>query len=305
MSFEIRPELPGDEDALELVNCAAFGRMSEACIVRLMREYCAAYDRRYSITAWEDGEMVGHVLMTPARIRLLGATIKALAVGPVAVMPERQRKGIGGRMLRYGHDLGRKEGFALAFLYGHPSYYPRYGYDPCFGTCKTIVNRDKLPEPGVLLIRRPVYPSDVPWIVERAATEWDDVDFGWLWGESLNDWSVPFMNTLMWWTPDGRRAAYTVARHASKHCELMLAHDPALSCEVIATLRPSSLGNHPAGWLARNALDADWAEPSAAPCEAAMAIELEPGILGPLRKSLASGHRPPGVALYPLPFLAC
>jgi hypothetical protein len=208
-------------------------------------------------------------------------------------------------MLRYGHDLGRSEGFALAFLYGHPSYYPRHGYVPCFGTCKTVVNLDKLPEPSIQIVRRPVRPDDVPWIVERAMAEWDDVDFGWLWGENLNDWTVPCMNAMMWRMPDGRRAAYTVARHASKHCDLLLADDPALGRQVMATLRPASLGNHPAGWLARNALDAQWAEPTAAACDAAMAIELRPGILAPLRESLASGHRPPGVALFPLPFPAC
>jgi hypothetical protein len=47
------------------------------------------------------------------------------------------------------------------------------------------------------------------------------------------------------------------------------------------------------------------AEPNAAACKAAMAVEPEPGILDPLRECLVLGSCPPGVALYPLPFLPC
>jgi len=305
MGLEIRHELLGDEDAIDMVNCMAFDSMSEANIVRLMRHYSWAYDRRYSVTAWEGGGLVGHVLFTPARIRLLGDTVMALAVGPVAVAPEHQRKGIGGGMLRYGHELGRREGFALAFLYGHPSYYPRHGYAPCFGTAKIRLDRDKLPEPATRFVRRPVQLADVPWLVERAAAEWDAVDFGWLWGGNLSDWAIPCMNAVTWWTLDGCRVAYTLAKRASAHCQLILADDRALACDVIAALRPSSLGNHPAGWLARAALEVAWAEPKAERCEAAMAVELQPGVLSPLREALTAQRRLPGVALYPLPFLAC
>ena len=45
-------------------------------------------------------------------------------------------------MLNYGHDLGRQEDYSFAFLFGHSSYYSRYGYqtnthsDPAWATVK-------------------------------------------------------------------------------------------------------------------------------------------------------------------------
>jgi len=305
MSIELRGERAGDEDAIDEVNCRAFGNMDEANIIRLMRQYSPLFDRKFSITAWDGDQMVGHALFTPARLRLMGRTISAMALGPIAVLPERQKTGIGGQMIRYGHDLGRREGVALAFLYGHPSYYPRHGYRACFGFGKVTVDTDRLPAATRKLRTMPVRPADVPWLVERHAAEWADVDFGWLWGESLQEWWIPGLNVMMWWTQDGRRAAYTVGLPGRGRCKMLLADDPALAREVIATIRPAALEHHPAGWLARDALDGEWATAEAKPSNAAMACELQEGALRPYLEAVESGRRSPGFTLFPLPFLAC
>lgn len=305
MNIELRSERPSDEDAIDVVNCRAFQSMSEANIVRLMRMYSPAFDPRYSITAWHGGDMVGHALFTPARIRLMGDTISALALGPIAVVPERQRQGIGGEMIRFGHEIGKREGLHLAFLYGHPSYYPRHGYRACYGFGKVKIDVDQLPEPTVKFDRLPVRAADVPWLVERCAAEWADVDFGWPWGTSLSEWTIPCMNVVMWRTEDGTRAAYTMDNHGRARCKLLLADDPALAREVIATIRPATLEHHPSGWLARHALDPEWATAEAKPSKAAMACELQEGVLDAYLQALESGNRLPGFTLFPLPFLAC
>ena len=277
--------------------------MDEANIVRLLRTYSAGFDPRYSVTAWDGRDLVGHALFTPARVRLMGESVKALALGPIAVVPERQRQGVGGEMIRYGHELGRSEDYRLAFLFGHPSYYPRHGYRACHGLAKVTIDVEQLPAPTIEFDRRPVRPADVAWIVGRAAAEWADVDFGWLWGESLTDWAIPCMNAGMWWTHDGRRAAYTL--HAHREPKLVLADDPALAREVIATLKPKALQHHPAGWLAQHALDPKWAATEAKLSQAAMACELEEGALKPYLDALEAGERLPGGTIFPLPFLAC
>ena len=141
--IKLRGEMPGDEDAIDLVNCQAFRSMDEGFIIRLMRKYSSTFDARFSITAWfgeKGGKMVGHALFSPARIRFLGKTISALALGPIAVASEYQKKGIGAMMLEYGHDLGRQEGFELVFLNGHPEYYPKFGYKACFGFGKITLS---------------------------------------------------------------------------------------------------------------------------------------------------------------------
>ena len=68
-----------------------------------MRNAYPLYDRWFSVMAWYGDEMVGHALFSPVRLRLMGETVRALAV-----LPNFQRQGIGGQLLGYGHDLGRR-----------------------------------------------------------------------------------------------------------------------------------------------------------------------------------------------------
>jgi putative acetyltransferase len=297
--IDIRAERDGDEEAIDAVVCSAFGSMDEANLVRNMRSYYPAFDRRLSLIAWDGDEAVGHTLLTPARIRLLGQTVNALAVAPVAVVPERQRQGIGGKMLRFGHELGRREGFALAFLCGIPAYYPRFGYVACFGGCKVTLDEQKLPAAQRTFRTLPVRPEDMPWLVERFAAEWADVDFAWLWGSALSEWATPCIDTKLWWRDDGRRAAYTVADR------MILADDADLARDVLAAWKPKRLAHHPAGWLARHVLDDAWATVEATRGDYAMACELQDGVLAPLLEALESGRRPPGATPWPLPVLAC
>ncbi|GAG23317.1 unnamed protein product, partial [marine sediment metagenome] len=109
MSIEIRSERPGDEDAVIEVNCAAFRQRHEASLVELLREHWPTYDRRLSIVAFDGERMVGQAQLTPASIFLMGTPTAALALGPIAVRPAYQKKGIGAAMLDFGHDLGRHE----------------------------------------------------------------------------------------------------------------------------------------------------------------------------------------------------
>jgi putative acetyltransferase len=84
----------------------------------------------YSLLAFSDDRPVGHILFTAAR--LVGpqndAAISILA--PLAVIPEFQKQGVGGMLIKDG--LGRlgDAGVDLVFVLGHPEYYPRYGFVP-------------------------------------------------------------------------------------------------------------------------------------------------------------------------------
>jgi len=304
MNLALREERIGDEEAIDAVNSLAFESMDEANIVRLLRAHHPGFDRRYSLTAWDGEAMVGHALFTPARVRYLGDTVPALSLGPIAVMPERQKEGIGGALLEHGHALGKREGFAFVFLNGHPSYYPRYGYKACFGFSRVTLECDAMPEPRLRFRRLPVRPADVPWLAKQHRTEWEDVDFAWLWGTAPGEWSFPPMNAVLWWTEDGRRAAYTVDTPGKGKAKLLLAEDPALALDVLAILRPPTLDHHPSGWLARNVLMPAWSKVKAKAHPAAMAYPLQEGILDRCLEAQKKG-RPPGFCLFPLPFLAC
>lgn len=305
MQLRFRNEHIGDESCVEEVNCRAFGSMDEANIVCLMRRYHPSFDPRYSIIAWDSDAAVGHILGTPLQMRLMGQNMHAVAIGPVAVVPEYQKRGIGGQLLTAMHNLARQEGFALAFLYGHPTYYPRYGYQACFGGAHVTIDTNLLPPPTMTFRRMPVHTADIPWLVERHAAELANVDFAWPWGATLAEWTMPAMNCLLWWTMDGRRAAYTMTRQGRNNCQLLLADDPALAREVLATIRPSRLEHHPAGWLASQVLDPAWGTAHAEAFTAAMAYELQPGVLQPYLDARAAGERLPGATMFPLAFLAC
>jgi predicted N-acetyltransferase YhbS len=54
----------------------------------------------------------------------------SLALAPVAVLPEYQNQGIGGKLIMEGHRLARELGYGSVIVVGHPAYYPRFGYKP-------------------------------------------------------------------------------------------------------------------------------------------------------------------------------
>lgn len=301
----IRQERPGDEDAIDTVLCQAFGQMDEAYLVRLLRTHHPAFDRRYSVAAWHGDRMVGHTLFSPARIRLLGETVCALAVAPVAVVPDWQRRGVGGQMLRFGHALGAEAGFAVAFLNGIPSYYPQHGYQACFGFASVTIDTTRLPAPSSELSPWPVRPADLPWLTACFDREWAGVSFSWQWGATLGEWTMPGANAIVWRTADGRRAAYTLGRPGGKRWHMVLAEDRGLARDAIATIKPATLGQHPAGWLATHVLGPEWAKAKVACDPAAMARELHEGALAPYLDALASDACLPGFCSWPLAFLAC
>lgn len=51
--------------------------------------------------------------------------VLAVALEPMAVLPEHQRQGIGGTLIRRGLDTLRDSGERIVIVVGHPSYYPR------------------------------------------------------------------------------------------------------------------------------------------------------------------------------------
>lgn len=140
---EIREELPGDEAGIREVEQAAFGREAEAMLVDEVRELGAAL---LSLVALEGPRLIGHVLFTPATI---GQSTPAALLGPLAVHPEHQGRGIGGALVREGLRRIGLRGYGSVILVGNPRYYRRFGFQPGsrFG-----VRMDRGPEESFLAI---------------------------------------------------------------------------------------------------------------------------------------------------------
>jgi putative acetyltransferase len=126
LPIAIRPERAGDEPEIRRVVLAAFGGPDEADLVDALRA-SPAWIPALSLVALYGDRVVGHVLFTRATIE--GAP-SAIALAPLAVDPSRQRQGIGDALTRAGLAEARAMGERVAIVLGHPSYYPRFGFEP-------------------------------------------------------------------------------------------------------------------------------------------------------------------------------
>lgn len=125
----IRPEEPDDFPAVREVNLAAFDTATEADLADAMRE-APEYVPELSLIAELDGQIVGHALFSEVTVEQKTGELRALSLGPIAVLPEYQRNGIGSAMIEHGHRRARELGYPFVVLIGHPWYYPRFGYVP-------------------------------------------------------------------------------------------------------------------------------------------------------------------------------
>jgi putative acetyltransferase len=119
----IREERGSDRSAIREVNTRAFAQAQEANIVEAVRANGAAL---LSLVATLGGQIAGHIMYSPASV----GSITGAALGPMAVLPELQRKGIGGRLVAAGIRTLRERGCPFIVVVGHPDYYPRFGFEP-------------------------------------------------------------------------------------------------------------------------------------------------------------------------------
>lgn len=123
MSIEIREEGPDDIAAIRNVNKRAFGQDQEGNIVDALRSNGAAL---LSLVAVVNREVVGHIMYSPATV----GEVTGAALGPMAVLPEYQRGGIGSKLVEAGNLRIKDAGWPFVIVLGHADYYPRFGFRP-------------------------------------------------------------------------------------------------------------------------------------------------------------------------------
>ena len=119
----VRSEAPDDVAAIRAVEEVAFGQPAEAQLVDDLR---AAGDSVFSLVAVDDGTVVGHALFSRMKAPFPAL---ALALGPVAVLPEYRRTGFGSRLIRQGIARSETAGWQGIFVFGDPAFYRRFGFD--------------------------------------------------------------------------------------------------------------------------------------------------------------------------------
>lgn len=126
----IRQEEAKDYPAVYAVIKSAFASAAHADgneqdLVSALRQ-SDAFLPEMSLVAEIDGKIVGHILFTKVDI---GGSVQ-LALAPLSVLPEYQRRGVGSALIREGHRRARELGYGYSIVLGSETYYPRMGYVP-------------------------------------------------------------------------------------------------------------------------------------------------------------------------------
>jgi putative acetyltransferase len=123
----VRDEEPADVAQIRGVHLAAFPGAEEARLVDALR---AAGQLSISLVAVESLTIVGHIGFSPVQILAPSGLAVGLGLAPVAVLPSRQRRGVGSALVRAGLERCKRHGAPFVVVLGDPGYYQRFGFAP-------------------------------------------------------------------------------------------------------------------------------------------------------------------------------
>ena len=117
----VRSEAASDAADVRAVHVAAFGQPDEADLVDVLRRDGLAV---VGTVAELDGRVVAHALLG----RITVGDAPSLALAPVGVLPEYQRRGLGSAVVRAAIEEATLLGERLIVVVGDPAYYARFGF---------------------------------------------------------------------------------------------------------------------------------------------------------------------------------
>ncbi|MDR2523699.1 MAG: N-acetyltransferase [Synergistaceae bacterium] len=132
LMLELRAEQPEDYETVEKLTCEAFANAphaggSEALLAHKLRDI-EAFVPELDIVAVLDGEVVGSIMYTKSRVVGNENEWETLTFGPLSVLPSCQKQGIGAALVRHTLKIARRMDFRAVLIFGHESYYPRFGF---------------------------------------------------------------------------------------------------------------------------------------------------------------------------------
>lgn len=111
---------------------AAFGKIEGSEVADLVENLLVDQTAHplLSLAATSNGKIAGYILFTGARVEPFDQNNSAVILAPLAVLPEFQSHGIGGRLITHGLNQLAVSGVDLVFVLGYPGYYTKYGFTP-------------------------------------------------------------------------------------------------------------------------------------------------------------------------------
>lgn len=121
--MQIRQERPEDADEIARLIDAAFGDTITSMFTQAIRE-SDGYIAELTFVAEDDGGIAGFTMLSYVAV----AERPILILTPMAVVPDRQRQGIGAAIVRAALAAAERRGEPLVLVEGVPSYYPQFGF---------------------------------------------------------------------------------------------------------------------------------------------------------------------------------
>ncbi|QVK17456.1 N-acetyltransferase [Mycoplasmatota bacterium] len=192
----IRQEQVKDYKDIAEVNAQAFtdqNFIGEVALVDALRRG-SFFDPELSLVALCEDKVVGHALFYPQKSFINEIEIPSVLLGPISVLPEYQKKGIGKLLIEEGHRIAFEKGYKYSFLWGHDTYYPRFGYvTNMFGESIIKINLETIEEDTNLQFRQ-VETKDTPVLVKMWEKWFKTVDLAVQPSELLLDWISNYTN---------------------------------------------------------------------------------------------------------------
>ena len=128
-NITIRTEAGPDVHAITDVTVAAFKTLeisnkTEQFIIKALR---AAKALTVSLVAELNNEVIGHIAFSPVTVS--DGTVNWYGLGPVSVLPEYHRQGIGKALVQEGLSQLKDLGASGCCVVGHPEYYKKLGFE--------------------------------------------------------------------------------------------------------------------------------------------------------------------------------
>ena len=154
-NLTIRLEEPKDYRTVEELTRAAFNTPAridrskidcpmEHHMVHRLREKGGIMNLNF--VAELDDKIIGHIIYSEAHIlQPDGTRIDVLNFGPISVWPKLQKKGIGSALMKHSIDEAKRLGFGAILFFGHPEYYPRFGFNEAKAFGITDCNGENYP----------------------------------------------------------------------------------------------------------------------------------------------------------------
>ena len=134
-SLLLRRETPADTLAVETLTREAFYNQyrpgcDEHYLAHILR-IADAFIPELDFVAELDGRIAGNIMYAKSVIVLdAGGKLPVLTFGPLSVLPELQRQGVGRALVGHTLGLARQMGFPAVFIYGDPAIYSRMSFQP-------------------------------------------------------------------------------------------------------------------------------------------------------------------------------